>query len=95
MESVFSEIGIPALDFIQISAVFLLTMLNFFALRDKKHRWVKYGSLLVFILQCIFIILFRDGLTVKFFAALMLISVLIVQAILTRRGELEAAGLHN
>jgi len=95
METFFSEIGIPALDFIQISTVFLLTMLIFFALKDNKHKWLKYGSHLVFVLQCVFFILFHDGLPIKFFAALMLTSVTIVQAIVSRKRKLEALELHN
>ncbi len=95
MDTFFAEIGIPALDFIQISAVFLLTMLLFFALRDRKHRWLKYGLLLVFALQCLFFILFHDGLPIKFFAALMLISALLVQAIVIRKGKLGASESHN
>jgi len=95
MENFFSEIGISALDFVQISTVYCLTMLIFFALRDKRHRWLRYSSLSGFILQCVLFILFHDGLPVKIFSALMLISALLVQAIVTKRRKSEAAESHN
>lgn len=90
MDSFFSEIGIPAIDFVQISAVYILTMLIFFGLRDKKHRWLNYSMLVTFILQCILVILSHKGLRVKLFAALMLMTALIVQLTVTRRRKLEA-----
>jgi hypothetical protein len=95
MDSFFSQLGIPALDFIQLSAVFLLTMLNFFGIRDKKYRWVNYSFLLTFVLQCMFFIFFHDGLRVKLFAALMLMSALIIQAVVSRRRKLEAMERHS
>ena len=91
MDRFFSEIGIRLLDFIQISTGFLLTMLVFFGVRDKKHFWLNYLLLLTFGLQCIFFILFHDGLRVKLFATLMLVSTLIVEVVVTRRRKLEAA----
>jgi hypothetical protein len=90
MDSFFSEIGIPAIDFVQISAVYILTMLIFFGLRDKKHRWLNYSMLVTFILQCILVILSHKGLRVKLFAALMLMTALIAQITVTRRRKLEA-----
>ena len=86
----FSEIGISALDVVEISASFVLTMLIFFGIKDKKYRWLNYSSLGTFVLLCILFILFRNGLNVKLFAALMLMSTLIVEAVVTRRRKLEA-----
>ena len=91
MDSFFSEIGISAVDFVQISATFILTMLIFFGVKHKKYRWLNYFLLLTFALQSIFFILFHDGLNVKLFAALMLMSTLIVEVVVTRRRKLEAA----
>lgn len=90
MDSFSSEVGISAFDFIYHSAFYLATMLNFFALKEKRHRWLQHGSLLIFALQCLIFILFREGLNVKLFAGLMLISALVIQAIVTRRRKLEA-----
>ncbi|HEX8137718.1 MAG TPA: hypothetical protein VF544_09020 [Pyrinomonadaceae bacterium] len=90
MDSFFSEVGISAFDFIYLSAFYLATMLNFFALKERKHRWLKYGSLVVFVLQSLFFILFHNGLNVKLFAGLMLMSALIIQGIVARRRRLEA-----
>jgi hypothetical protein len=89
MDNFFSEIGIRAFDFIYISAFFLATMLNFLVLKDKKHRWINYGMLAIFALQCLIYILFHDGGRVKFFAALMLISTLIIQVVVSRRRKPE------
>ena len=85
MNSVFSEIGISALDFIQISAGFLLTMLIIFGVKTRKYFWLNYLMLPTFVLQCLLIIRFRDGLPVKVFATLMLITTLIVTTVVKRR----------
>lgn len=79
MNNVFSEIGINAVDFVQISATFFLTMLIFFAVKNKRYRWLNMLCLITLILQCLLFILFREGLTVKFFAILMLTTTLIVE----------------
>jgi hypothetical protein len=88
MSNVFSETGISALDFIQVSALFLLTMLFFFGLRNKKHFWLHTFSLLLLVLQCVLLILFRAGLTIKIFAALMLLTTLIVETVTKKRKSL-------
>lgn len=87
MNKFLAELGIPAVGFIQISAVFLLTMLVFFSVKNKKYFWLNYFLLATFALQSIFIVLFHDGLRVKVFAALMLISVLAVATITTGEGN--------
>lgn len=92
MEGSFSEIRQDALEFVQVSAGFLLTMLIFFGVSGKKHRWLKYSTTISMILQCLLIILFRGGLMVKLFAALMVISILSVESIVTRRRKLEETG---
>lgn len=37
MDTFFSEIGIRALDFVQISTGFILTMLVFFGVKEKRY----------------------------------------------------------
>ncbi len=88
MDSFFSEIGIRAVDFVQISAGFWLTMLVFFGVKDKRYFWLNYFLLVTFGLQCIFFVLLHDG-NVRFFAALMLMSTLIVEGVVTRKRKLE------
>jgi hypothetical protein len=90
MSSLFSQMGIPAVDFVEISAFFLLTMLIFFGLRDKKHRWLRYYILIVFVLLCLPYILFGRGLILRIFAALMLLSTLVVEAAVVRRRRIES-----
>ena len=82
MDSFFSEIGISAVDFVYIGAVFVTTMAAFFGLR-KKHVWLSYLMTGIFILICLSLILFRQGLNVRLFAALMLLSVLTVEVAVT------------
>jgi len=89
MDSFFSDIGIRAVDFVQISTGYILTMAVFFGVKDKKHAWLNYFLIVTFGLQCIFFVLRGPGLNVKFFAALMLMSTLGVEAIVTRRRKLE------
>lgn len=85
MSNVFSEIGIGVLDFVQISAGFLLTMLFLFGIKNKKYFWLNYLLLLILTLQCLLLILFGDGLPVKLFAALMLTTTLIIEVVINRR----------
>ncbi len=93
MDSFFPEIGTCTLDVVQISTGFILTMLIFFGVKDKRHFWLNYFLLLTFAVQCVFIALFHDGLTVKLFAALMLISTLTVEVVVTTRRKLEKRAL--
>jgi uncharacterized membrane protein YhfC len=85
MNSFFSETGTPAWDFIQISTTFLLTMLVFFGVKNRRYLWLRYFLLVMFALDCLFVVAFHDGLTVKFFAALMLTSTLVVA--IAQRGK--------
>lgn len=93
MSSFFLGVGIQPLDFIQISTMFVLTMAVFFGVKDEKHFWLNYLLVLTFALQCIFMVLFHDGLTVKLFAVLMLISLLTVEVVVTKRRKLEKHGI--
>jgi len=90
MNSLFSQMGVPAFDFVGISAFFLLTMVIFFGLPEKKHRWLRYYILIVFVLLCLLFILFGHGLSVRIFAALMLLSTLVVEAVVVRRRRIES-----
>lgn len=85
MDSYFSGIGIQPLDFIGISANFILNMLFFFGIKDKKHSWINVLGLITLSLQCILVVLFKVGLEGKLFAALMLVSALTVELVVARR----------
>lgn len=78
-----SEFGIRAIDFVQLCAGFLLTMLCFFAVRNMKR--LNMFLLLLFTVQCAFLIGFREGLPVKLFAALLLLSTLIIEFAISRK----------
>lgn len=82
MDRFFSELGISAVDFVYIWVVFVTTMAAFFGLK-KKHVWVSYGMTAIFILICLSIILFRQGLNVRLFAGLMIVSVITVEVAVT------------
>ena len=86
-----SDIEIRALDFIGISASFVLTMVVFFGIKRRSHMWLIYFLTATFVLQCIFIIVFRDGITLRLFATLMLVSTVIVEVVVTRRRKLEVS----
>jgi hypothetical protein len=85
MNNFFSGLEGPAFDFIQISAGFLLTMLVFFESKNKKTLWLNYLLLTVFVFQCLLVAVFHDGLTIKMFAVLMLISVLGIEFFTIRK----------
>ena len=82
MDSFCSEIGVPAVDFVYIWAAFVTTMATFFGLR-KKHVWLSYVMTALFILNCLFMIAFRQELNVRLFGALMLLSVVTVELAVT------------
>ncbi|HEV7903269.1 MAG TPA: hypothetical protein VGO96_05460 [Pyrinomonadaceae bacterium] len=88
MSNIFSEIGISALDFIGISVPFILTMLFFFESRNRKHFWPHPLMLLILVLQCAIAILLKSGLTIKIFAALVLMTVLIIETGTKKRKNL-------
>jgi hypothetical protein len=89
MENLFSDSGIRPLDFIQISATFLLTMLWFFGVKGERRFWPNF-MLVVFTVQCLVFILFREGLQIKLFAALMLISTFVVRALVGMRRTMQS-----
>jgi hypothetical protein len=55
----------------------------------RLFYWLKYFLTATFVLQCIFTIVFRDGVTLRLFATLLLISTVIVEVVVTRRRKLE------
>ena len=75
--------GVPVLDFIQISVLFLLTMLVFFSGKGKWARWLNTIFLIVLALQCAIVAIFRPGPNAKVFALLMLLSVLVIEGVTT------------
>jgi len=93
MGSFFSEIGVSAVDFVYIWAAFVTTMAAFFGLK-KQHVWLSYFMTGVFILICLSTIVFRQGLNVRLFAALMLLSVITVEVGVTwiRKGSASKYG---
>ena len=83
MESIFSEIA--PLDFIGVSTLFLLTMIIFLGVRNRKYLWLNYLLLVVFFLQWVIIVAFREQLATKLFATLMLATTIIVELVIKRR----------
>jgi hypothetical protein len=88
LDGFFVEVGVSAVDFVEISTGFILVMAVFFG-AEKKYAWLNYFLLITFGLLCITFVLFHDG-NVRFFAALMLFSTLIVDGVVTRKRKLEA-----
>lgn len=82
MDNFFSEIGISAVDFVYIWAIFVTTMAAFFGLK-KKHVWFSHVMTGIFILNCLVIIFARSGLNVRLFAGLMIVSVVTVEIAVT------------
>jgi hypothetical protein len=77
----FSNLG---LDVVQISAGFLLV--TALVLGDKTgRRFLTNFMHTVFALQCVLVIVFRDGAWPKLFAALMLLATLIIRVVHSRR----------
>ena len=81
MEKLWSSIGIPFLDFIQISVLFLLTMLVFFGSKGTRNRWLNNLFLIIFTVQCGLVVALRPGVNVKAFALLMLVSVFVIEGL--------------
>jgi hypothetical protein len=69
----FTVIGIKLIDLVQIVAGFALTMALLFGVTGERRFWpnLMFG---VFAVQCLFFILFADGLNLKLLAGLTLIS---------------------
>jgi hypothetical protein len=84
VQSLFSNLGIAPLDFVQISASFLLVLALVFNHTTRRHLLTNFMHV-VFAFQCLLIIIFREDLTPKFFAALMLFSTVIIRIVLARR----------
>ncbi len=70
-------------------------MLVFFGVKDKKYSWLNYFLLITFSVQCLFFVLFHDGLNVKLFAALMLISTLALEVVVGRKRKMEERQPHE
>lgn len=84
MDNLFPELPIPW-NFLQIGTGFLLTLLLALGVKDQKSLRFSYFGLVTFGLQSLLLILFHGGLQIKLFAALMLTSALIIQAVLIRK----------
>jgi hypothetical protein len=83
MDNLFPELGIPW-NFVQLATFFLLMMLVVVGIKDRKYLWLNYFVIVIFVLQSLVIILFHGGLQIKLFAALLLASALLIDAILIR-----------
>jgi hypothetical protein len=83
MESIFSEIA--PLDFIEVSTLFLLAMIVFLGVKNRKYLWLNYVLLVVFFLRWVLIVTFREQLATKLFATLMLATVIVVELVVKRR----------
>lgn len=81
MQSLLSRSEIPFLDFIQLTAEFLLLIALFWGLKNKKHFWSNF-LLAVFALQCLLFILFREDSRARLFAGLMLLLSFAARALL-------------
>ena len=85
-ETFFSETGMQLSDFIWISAVYILVMLVFFAVKPRSR--LNWFVLATFTFQCVLIIVFRKELNTRLYAGLMLLTALIVEGIVLRREKL-------
>ena len=88
MDNLFSGVGIRPWDFLQLTTAFLLTMLVFFGVKDKRYSWVNYLVMVTFGLQSLFFIVFHEGVQIKLFAALLLVSVFVIEVVLIRTRKL-------
>ena len=89
MPRLFTNLG---LDFVQISAGFLLVMALVFGEKTRRRFWTNLMHV-VFALQCLMIIVFREGALPKLFAALMLLATVIVRLVHTRRTHMVSKSL--
>jgi uncharacterized membrane protein len=88
MNNVLSEIGSPVLDFIGIGAAFILTVAVFFGVKDKKYTWLHYLLLASVVGECLIVAIFHDGLGIRAFAVIILISVILFKLFISRRRKL-------
>jgi formate-dependent nitrite reductase membrane component NrfD len=86
----FSETANRITDVVGISAMFLQVMLFEFGLKEKKHHRWKYVNLFVFYGYTAVTIMSRTGRGVKLFASVMLLLVVIIQIVVSKKRKLEA-----
>jgi hypothetical protein len=86
----FSEAANRVMDVVGISVMFLFVMLDVFELRVKTHSRWKYVNLFVFYGYTTLTIMSRTSRGVKLFASLMLLLVVIIEIIVSRKRKLEA-----
>lgn len=85
MENLFSPDGIPVWDFVEISTLFLLNMIAFFGLKNRAHAKIIYLMLGAFIFQWFVVMIFPRPMPTKIFATLMLLSVIVVKVVISRK----------
>lgn len=85
----FSKSGLSLMYFIEVSAVFILTMLMFLDQKVyRKSKWIHHLFFCVLITLWLLALAF-ETLATKMFATAMLISVIVVEATIRRkRGKL-------
>jgi hypothetical protein len=86
----FTGAGSRVVDVVGISALFLQVMLFEYELKDEKYRRWKYVNLFAFYGYTSLTIMSSTGRGVKLYAAVMLLSVVIVEIIIGRKRRLEA-----
>ena len=81
MPRLLSSLG---LDFVQISAGFLLLMAGVFGEKSGRRFWTNLMHV-VLALQCVIVIVVREGALPKLFAGLMLLATVVIRLVHTRR----------
>lgn len=84
MKTFFTYTGIQLIDFLQVAASFVLTMSFLFGEQSGRRFWLNFMHV-VFAIQCLLLILFSETLAPGFFAALMLLSTIIIRTVIARR----------
>jgi uncharacterized membrane protein YozB (DUF420 family) len=90
MDHFFLSIAIQLLDLVQLTAGFLLVVALCFGEKGARRFWSKF-MLVVFTFQCLFVILFHEGWSLKVFAGVMLMLSFVALIVAKRRN----AGLLN
>ncbi|MDT7540951.1 MAG: hypothetical protein QOE33_855 [Acidobacteriota bacterium] len=92
MEGWLSEHGRVVMDFVIISTLFLLVMVNYLDRKVyEKHRWIHHSFLGALVLQWGIAMAFKP-LQTKMFATLMVFSVVIVETAIKRQRKNSVGG---
>ncbi len=85
MEKIFADNGLSPIYFLEIAALYVLTLV-FFLDREvyRKHPWFHY-SFFGLLLACWLLGLISQTLTSKMYATLMVLSVIVVKVIIRKK----------